>query len=241
MGYILDKFIDNILSLIFGGLLTFILTHRKQIKMRFKSWYRGNKKIRISLSYLFQIKDNDNGTFLLIHGNRIQQYQPVGGVYKYYDTFNNIKHDLHISDESNKHFFEDADLRIEAPAKNIMKILEWFKTRKNREITVTREFIEELIEPGLLDWKDLKDVRFEYISTENTGIRHSDFFSIDEYLLYDIFKVSLSEKVMEKLKKNVECNSKFLWVSQKDINTKNIYIEEQAVKIGEHAKYITTC
>lgn len=239
MTYIIDKLLDNVIGLAIGSLLTFILTNRKNIKIRFKAWRLGNKKIRMSLSYLFQIKDN--GKFLLIQGNRIQQYQPVGGVYKYYDTFNNLKQDLEISDESNEHFFEEADLRIEAPAKNIMKILEWFKTQKNRETTVIREFIEELVEPGLLDMEDLKGVRFEYVNTKETGLRFSEYFKMDEFLSYDIFKISLSDKAMEKLKKNVACNSNFLWVSQNEIDIKNIYIDGQAVKIGEHAKYITTC
>ena len=239
MTYIIDKLLDNVIGLAIGSILTFILTNRKNIKTRFKAWRLGNKKIRMSLSYLFQIKDN--GKFLLIHGKRIQQYQPIGGVYKYYDTFNNVKQDLEVSDESNEHFFEEADLRIEAPAKNIMKILEWFKTRKNREITVIREFIEEIIEPGLLDIEDLKDIRFEYINTKETGLRYSPYFKMDEFLSYDVFKVTLPERLMEKLKKNAACNSKFFWASQNDIDTKNTYINGQAVKIGEHAKYITTC
>lgn len=239
MNYIIEKFVSNIISFVIGSFLTYILANRKEIRTRFKAYRLGNKKIRISLSYLFQIKDN--GKFLLIHGNRIQQYQPVGGVYKYYDTFNNVKQDLEVSDESNEHFFEEADLRIEAPAKNIMKILEWFKTRKNRETTVIREFIEEVISPGLLDIEDLKEVRFEYVNTNVTGLRYSHHFKMDEFLSYDVFKVTLPEKLMEKLKKNAACNSKFLWALQNDIDTENIYIDGQAVKIGEHAKYITTC
>ncbi|WP_430610438.1 hypothetical protein [Enterococcus sp. DIV0876] len=239
MNYIIDQLLSNIISFAVGSILTYIVANRKDIRTRFKVWRLGNKKIRLSLSYLFQIKDD--GKFLLIHGNRIQQYQPIGGVYKYYDTFNNIKQVLEVSDESNEHFFEEADLRIEAPAKNIMKVLEWFKTRKNRETTVTREFIEEIIEPGLLDIEDLKEVRFEYVNTKETGLRYSHYFKMDEYLSYDVYRVTLPEKLMEKLKKNAASSNKFFWASQNDIDTENIYIDGQAVKIGEHAKYITTC
>lgn len=238
MTYIIGKILDSFIGLAIDKIFTFI-TNKESIRTRFDTWRINDKKVRMSLSYLFQIKDN--GKFLMIQGNRIQQYQPVGGVYKYYDTFNDIKQELEISDESNQYFFEDKDLRFELPGKNVIKVLDWFKTQKNRETTVSREFIEEIIESGILDMEDLKEVQFEYVNTKETGLQYSEYFKIDEFLSYDIFRVTLSDKAMEKLRKNVACNSKFLWVSQNDINRKNIYINGQAVKIGEHAKYITTC
>ncbi|PLS32701.1 hypothetical protein CYV26_14195 [Carnobacterium maltaromaticum] len=239
MNYIISELVSNVVSFGIGAILTFIIANRNKIKIRYKAWRLGDKKVRMSLSYLFQIKSD--GKFLLILGNRIQQYQPIGGVYKYYDTFDSIKQELEVSDESNQHFFEESDLRIELPGKNVIKMLEWFKTRKNRESTVLREFIEEIIDPGLLDMEDLRDIRFEYINTKETSLRYSPHFKMNEYLTYDMFKVKMSDRVMDKLKKNVEKNDKYLWVSQNDIDTKNTYLNGQAVQIGEHAKYITIC
>ncbi|WP_374123545.1 SMODS-associated NUDIX domain-containing protein [Leptotrichia hongkongensis] len=54
------------------------------MKIWFQFLFRWNKNIRLSCAYLFQIKQD--GKYLLIKGNQIEQYQPVSGVYKYYNS-----------------------------------------------------------------------------------------------------------------------------------------------------------
>ena len=240
MNFIFSEIISGVIGAIVGGIVTAIFTNRKSIRTRLKSWWIGNKKIRMSISYLFSIRD-DEGNYLLIKGNRIQQYQPIGGVYKYFKSFQPIKSKLEVTDEINKNFYDPDDLRIYLPGKNLMKLIEWFKTGENRETVITREFIEEIIAPGLLNIIDLENIDFEYIHRKESGLRFSDHFEKEEYLIYDVFKVSFSKEVLARLKENSEKNPNFLWVSQADIDTKNTYIEEQAIQIGEHAKYITTC
>lgn len=78
-------------------------------------------KDSMSISYLFSIRD-DEGNYLLIKGNRIQQYQPIGGVYKYFKSFQPIKSKLEVTDEINKNFYDPDDLRIYLPGKNLYEI-----------------------------------------------------------------------------------------------------------------------
>ena len=96
----------------------------------------------VSISYLFQIKVD--GKYLLVKGNRIDQYQPVGGVFKMLPSFKQIKHDYEITDDDRLPIDETSkdDLRIRVQGKNIVKLLSWFYSRKNREVGVHREFYE---------------------------------------------------------------------------------------------------
>lgn len=75
----------------------------------------------MSCAYLFKIKQD--GKYLLIKGNRIEQYQPVGGVYKYYNSFNGVKYKLELKDESKSHFYENRDLRLITKGRYLVKFL----------------------------------------------------------------------------------------------------------------------
>ena len=75
----------------------------------------------MSCAYLFKIKQD--GKYLLIKGNRIEQYQPVGGVYKYYNSFNGVKYKLELKDESKSHFYENRDLRLITTGRYLVKFL----------------------------------------------------------------------------------------------------------------------
>ena len=98
-----------------------IFHNRLRIKIWLQSILRWNKDIRLSCAYLFQIKQN--GKYLLIKGNRIEQYQPVGGVYKYYNSFNEVKSKLELKDESERHFYENGDLRLITKGRYLVKFL----------------------------------------------------------------------------------------------------------------------
>src|SRR5690625_659748 len=91
-----------VFSIIITSIITWLATNRKRVKISIQSLFRWNKEIRISCAYLFRIKYEDK--YVLIQGNRINQYQPVGGVYKYYDSFKSIKESLEITDEQEPNF-----------------------------------------------------------------------------------------------------------------------------------------
>lgn len=71
----LGKVINIIYSIIdFSKKIEKILDKMKEILFK-------NEEIRVSAAYLFRIKIENK--YLLVKGNKISQYQPIGGVYKY--------------------------------------------------------------------------------------------------------------------------------------------------------------
>ena len=83
---ILHDLIVNLVVAVITFFVSTIFNNRRRIKIWSQSLIRWNKDIRLSCAYLFQIKQT-NGRYLLIKGRRIDQYQPIGGVYKYHDSF----------------------------------------------------------------------------------------------------------------------------------------------------------
>ena len=151
---------QDVRGAIVGILVTAMITNRKKIVTRIKGLFLSKKKVRMSLSYLFSICIDNK--YLLIKGGRVDQFQPLGGVFHYFDSFNEIKNRLNISDVTSSQFHDKNDLRIFVPGNNVLSVVDWFHSRKNRECTVTREFIEELVDTGVLEIQDLKEVQFEF-------------------------------------------------------------------------------
>ncbi len=90
---VMEIIISNIVAAIIGFFLglhikffRFVIETQKNFwKIRFLTQTKYRKElVRLSISYLFKIEID--GKFLLIKNkNRIDQFQPVGGVYKYYN------------------------------------------------------------------------------------------------------------------------------------------------------------
>ena len=79
--------LSAIASAVLGSVISIIFEAIDSHGQGFHMWYQQlkyrKKEIRLSFSYLFKIQID--GKYLLIKGNRLKnQYQPVGGVYKYY-------------------------------------------------------------------------------------------------------------------------------------------------------------
>ena len=196
-------------------------------------------EIRVSISYLFQIKID--GKYLLVKGNRIDQYQPVGGVFKMLPSFKEIKRSYNIIDDDRLPIDETSedDLRIRVQGKNLVKLLSWFYTRKNREVGVHREFYEELIRPEALTVDSLRDFTPEYFKTITTNIHNSKHFSCKEILIYEIYEVVLSDYEKKQVVKFVESNpGEAVLARHDDIIKECIDSDCLSKKIGGHAKYI---
>lgn len=229
--------IDHIISAIVGIIIGTLFSNRKKIFTRLKALFKGKKKIRMSLSYLFSIQINNQ--YLLIKGNRIDQFQPIGGVYHYANSFQEVKNKWNIQDVNNDQFHDKNDLRILVPANNVINTIEWFHSRKNREVTVHREFIEELVNNQILSINDLQKINFELKRIVETGIKFSDYFKMDEYNIYEVFDVIILDPSLEKkIKDNVQTNPNFIFCDNTDIESKKISLQGLDRKIGEHAQHI---
>ena len=214
----------------------FIWTNRKY----FGLWISTNvtkareDQVRFSIAYLFRIKID--GKYLLVKNEKIaDQYQPVGGVYRNFDSFVDIANKLEVTDEKKENFRVPNDLRVYVQSKNVIKFLEWFKTRRNREVNVVREFIEEIIDKNILEIQNLRDIEFEFIRTYDSGLHYAEQFSSYEILLHDIFEVRLKSNDAEKLKQYVDLSSDnyLILVEQTDILRKAVTIGGVDYKIGE--------
>ena len=194
-----DIFVNLIVAFI-TFLASTIFHNRLRLKIYYQSLIRWNKNIRLSCAYLFRIRYNNK--YLLIRGNRIDQYQPIGGVYKYYDSFNGLKENLELKDESESHFYENGDLRLVTTGKHLVKFLDWFDTKKNREITVIRELIEELEPSGISIEKLIKQSQVEYLKTVKEPITFSTHFQMDELKIFEIFEVKIPKEILDDVLKS---------------------------------------
>ena len=242
MMWLIEKVISAVISFVVGGSLMFILTNRKY----FRLWISTNigkareKQVRFSLAYLFRIKID--GKYLLVENSKIaNQYQPIGGVYKKFASFDNIANELGVTYEKKTNFIVSDDLRVYVQSKNTIKFVKWFHTRKNREFNVIREFFEEIIDKNILEIQNLKDIEFEFIKTYDSGLHYTEQFGSYEILLHDIFEVRLKlNDVEEKLKQYIESSSDnyLILVGQDNILQKSVTIDGVDYKIGEQTKNI---
>lgn len=181
----LEKIFEN-----FRFIWLWVVTH---------TYYR-NKKIRLSISYLFKIKID--GKYLLVKGNRVpNQFQPVGGVFKRYKESYYALENLNVTDDENVPI-DDAsidDLRIKLPARNVISFLKWYNSQLGREVSPSREFYEELVRPEILDHKTFPYINYVHRKRHQTKIRFSEHFKCHEILVAEIFELMTTEEQGAKL------------------------------------------
>ena len=237
MSWLLENIGASLVSFVVGGFLTWLWAMRKNLKVYAHTLFRRNTDYRISAAYLFKIQIDNK--YLLIKGNRIEQFQPVGGVYKYYNSFGDKYNQMQLRQDDDSNFYENGDLRIYVKGKFLQKFLNWFESKENREYTVEREFREELIKTGVLQEEILKDVRFEYVRRVIKGIEFSSHFKCFQVLIFDIFNVHIdNENALEQIKKYVSENGDLTLVSFDEIERECVSINGKSVKIGAHTKEI---
>ena len=228
----IQDIIVNLIVAIITYLAAIIFHNRLRMKIWLQSLLRWNKKIRLSCAYLFQIKQD--GKYLLIKGNRIEQYQPVGGVYKYYNSFSEVKSQLELKDESESHFYENGDLRLITKGRYLVKFLDWFETKKDREITVIRELIEELQPAEISVEKLVKNVQIEYLKTIKEEIRFSQHFQMDEQKIFNIYEAKIPSDII-----NIVLSSdRYCLVEAEEIERLCCTRDGLSKKISETAKYV---
>jgi hypothetical protein len=216
-------FLINILATVLIICLELIIENLRFIKLYIQTHtkYR-NKKIRISISYLYQIEVL--GKYLLVKGHRIpNQFQPVGGVYKRSpESFYELRN-LRVTDDNNIPIDDksERDLRIKLPGCNVIKFLKWFNSQLGREVSPFREFYEELIATDILNGKRFPYPNYIYLKRHQTPIHWSEHFKCYEILIADIFKLMPDEGQLHELKKLFDVPStEYVWVNSDTIENK---------------------
>lgn len=71
-----------------GPLINIMTENGRFLRLFFYSLRNWRRYVRVSISYLYRIRVESE--YLLIKGGRFDQYQPVGGVYKYYPSASGV-------------------------------------------------------------------------------------------------------------------------------------------------------
>ncbi len=238
LGFILSV-IAGVVSGWLMGISKFVFDNKHNIFMAIHSKFLWNKEIRFSISYLFTIKVDSK--YLLIKGSRIEQYQPVGGVFKMLPSFKEGKRSFELTSDEGLPIDENSkdDLRVRVKGKHLLKFVNWFHSRKNREVGVHREFYEELVKTGILHADSLKSFNPEYCKTVTAGIRYSVHLKCQEVLIYEIYEVELSSSEEAKIKDYVNKNRyKAIFATKAEIEKECIDVDGVSKKIGAHANHI---
>lgn len=221
------------------GASKFVFLNKHRIFMAIHSKFLWDEEIRFSISYLFTIKVD--GKYFLTKGSRIDQYQPFGGVFKMLPSFKESKRAFELTSDEGLPIDETSkdDLRVRVKGKHLLKFLNWFYSRKNREVGVHREFYEELVKTGILNADSLKSFNPEYCKTVTKGIRHSLHFKCKEVLIYEIYDVELYSAEEKRIRDYVDKNrDKAILATKAEIEKECIDVDGVSKKIGAHANHI---
>lgn len=205
-----------------------------------------NLKIRFSISYIYRIKIPDTNNYLLVYNRRINnQLQPVGGAYKRYGDDKLFESWEHEADNKRNGLDTDAlssnDLRFRVRGRNVIKVIKWFEEGREREVGAEREFMEELIVPGILDRDVFQKIKYKHLKRVSKHLKWSEHHSCYEVLIYDILEFLPDEEQKRYLTELAKvCRTEnYAIVSGDDIEQLRLLENgAQVARIGEHTKYI---
>ncbi|MBP3619857.1 MAG: hypothetical protein J6J24_04275 [Clostridia bacterium] len=195
--------------------------------------------IRVSASYLFNIKIDNK--YLLVKSERRNQFQPIGGCYKYFPEAEKFLSSIGATPEKKSNGIGSLmDLRLIIPQQQLDSFIKWFTSGENRETTYDREFNEELI--SLIPKE--KQQLFNIIQAKKQNSGSFDIFFDKEKNLksikpMDIISIALSSEQKCVISDVCKHNPNLLIVTKEDIlNGYTTLKDNTKVKIGEHTRNI---
>ena len=186
------------------------------------------QRVRLSISYLYRIKVDDD--YLLIRGHRIKdQYQPVGGVMKRLPEGTVALSEFDATDDKLIPFDQTArdDLRIIIGGKHLFNFMRWYQSRKGRETDCWREFYEELVAPGIVPADVFGYVTTRHVRRHITPVRFSNHVQMPECLIAEIYELIPTEEQTKELKKLKAISSEKYMFAKAD------EIRQEGVKPGQ--------
>ena len=188
-------------------------------------------KIRVSCAGFASIELN--GKYLLcLNKSQLEQgnqvLTPFGGALEYYPDAKPFLDNLGV-----EYIRETPDLRLfmERDSLDLFEI--WFTKRTDREVTVDRELIEEMVlEEGIFGMLEKSEYTSEYIKTEKINIDVND---IDAFMYFEVFRVKFSLERVKFLFKQIASMNNIKLVSKEEILKG---ISDDGIKIGTNSKSI---
>jgi len=189
------------------------------------------EEIRLSCAGLAQIKINDK-YLLMLNKSSLKRgehiYTPIGGGIEYLDGAKEFLNTITLKFERST-----PDLRLFIIKQDLNRFKDWFYKRIQREITINRELIEELVdETNILNDLSINDINSKYINTIEDIEEYND---IVNYRYFEIFNVSFNNETLKILNDHMR-NNNLLYLATKDeiLNTKTI----TNIKIGSNCKAV---
>lgn len=146
--------------------------------------------IRVSFAYLYRIKISNK--YLLVKNERgTGKYQPVGGVYKLKGNERiELKNRFFVKDDNKVSIDESSrdDYRLRMENQYLRKFVKRFNKKAERERVndLSREFEEELVKTGIVNWKQ---IRYRFCGRHITELKFGEHFQIYELLLADVVEL----------------------------------------------------
>lgn len=234
--------VSSICGLILGFLLPCLVNKGIELKLNKQQWklyerrlkkanaITGETPVRISFAYLFRIIID--GKYLLIQSSRkTGRYQPIGGVYKYYDSEGEyLKNTYHIepddkiktdSTSKNDYRFYVKDKYI----KNFVKHFDMEKTNREKKSDVSRELFEEVFRGHSISPKQFGALNYKYCS-RFLDFGYTSIYQCYELVLADIYEIKLDDNQETLLRKLLTQDNEFILASKEDIENEGINLSD---------------
>jgi hypothetical protein len=215
---------------------------KSQRKLKRGSYISGDTIIRISFAYLYRIKVD--GKYLLVKNERgTGKFQPVGGVYKLKGNEKiELKNRYHIKDDNKVPIDESSrdDYRLRLENKYLRKFVRRFNGKAERERidNLSREFKEELVDKGIVNWSQ---ITYRFCGRHMTELKFGDHFQTYELLLADVVELLPTMEQEKDLKLLMKQHSdQYCFATAEEITSLGVNTITGDLKeyIGVHAKKI---
>lgn len=185
--------------------------------------------VRVSCASLASIKI-DNKYLICLNKNSltkgIKQYTPFGGAIEFKNNALEYLNTLDLEFEKNN------DLRFKIDYNKYDDFKKWFNLKVDRESSINRELIEELVyEENLLSTLDTKDFSTRYIRTDYTSEYKNN---VNNYRIFEIYKVKLQDSILEEILSNIDTKRIYL----ASINEIKNHVTKDGVEIGTNCENI---
>ncbi|MBX3168176.1 MAG: patatin-like phospholipase family protein [Candidatus Eremiobacteraeota bacterium] len=203
----------------------------------------SEEKIRISFSSLVRVVFK--GRYLLVKGGRISdQFQPVGGVWKYYSRMESQFRRWGV--EQDDRFQVDqrskSDLRLFVPLGNLSSFVEWYQTGSGRETSPWREFREELLVSGILPEDAFHNIEYEHIRTVVRGVEWCERFGCYELRMAEIFDLcpTAAQEECFRQSQGQDGDGRFLWAEESLIRSGGYDsgLQRDAARVSDNASWL---
>lgn len=195
-----------------------LLVNARFLKIAWYSVRTWRVRVRISASYLFRIRVD--GEYLLVKGNRFDQYQPVGGVYKAHTSSSGARNSMKVLDDNLlvPDEISEGDLRVRIPGRNLLRFVRWYEEERGRETDGWREFYEELVATGILPQSAFRFIRYDRVERLYRPLRFSPWAGSQELLVADILELLPTEEQVRQLRGLKDRHDpRFLWATEDQI------------------------